>query len=41
MGGVGVTVKNLRVARYNTFACRVLLYGSVPGSANASVTISD
>ncbi|XXN13581.1 MAG: 50S ribosomal protein L3 [Candidatus Hodgkinia cicadicola] len=40
MGGVRVTVKNLRIARYDSFACKVLLYGSVPGCAGSSVIIS-
>ncbi|AIC63815.1 putative 50S ribosomal subunit protein L3 [Candidatus Hodgkinia cicadicola] len=40
MGGVKVSVKNLRIARYDSFACRVLLCGSVPGCAGSSVIIS-
>ncbi|AUG91508.1 50S ribosomal subunit protein L3 [Candidatus Hodgkinia cicadicola] len=40
MGGVKVTVKNLRIARYDSFACKLLLYGSVPGCAGSSVIIS-
>lgn len=40
MGGVKVTVKNLRIARYDSFACKVLLCGSVPGCAGSSVMVS-
>ncbi|XXM93598.1 50S ribosomal protein L3 [Candidatus Hodgkinia cicadicola] len=41
MGGTKTTVKNLRVAHYNAFSCRVILYGSVPGGTRfGSVGIS-
>ncbi|AUG33957.1 50S ribosomal subunit protein L3 [Candidatus Hodgkinia cicadicola] len=40
MGGVKVTVKNLRIARYDSFTCRVLLCGSVPGCVGSSVIMS-
>ncbi|WGS83432.1 MAG: 50S ribosomal protein L3 [Candidatus Hodgkinia cicadicola] len=41
MGGTKTTVKNLRVARYNAFSCRVIVYGSVPGGTRLeSVGIS-
>ncbi|XXN13740.1 MAG: 50S ribosomal protein L3 [Candidatus Hodgkinia cicadicola] len=40
MGGTRVTVKNLKLLRYDAFACKLLLFGGVPGATKSSVVIS-
>ncbi|XXM93268.1 MAG: 50S ribosomal protein L3 [Candidatus Hodgkinia cicadicola] len=39
LGGGRTTIKNVRVAQYNVFTCRVLVYGSVPGGTKSDVII--
>ncbi|XXN19703.1 MAG: 50S ribosomal protein L3 [Candidatus Hodgkinia cicadicola] len=39
MGGAKVTIKNLKLKRYDQFSCRILLWGSVPGSNKLGVMV--
>ncbi|XXM90094.1 50S ribosomal protein L3 [Candidatus Hodgkinia cicadicola] len=41
MGGTSVTIRGLRVARYDSFTEKLMLYGSVPGNVKGSVIVND